>query len=451
MLERLRAFIHTHNLLSPNDTLILAVSGGLDSMVMLDLFLHLDDVVKAKPAVIHINHGLRGSDSDTDEHLVRDICLHNGLDFYSDRLTNLSENANEDVMRQARYKAFEKILALHFNAKLATAHHLDDQFETFLMRLAKGTSLKGLGSIPEKRSAYIRPMLGFHRAELEKYAQEHQISYRVDATNQDISKLRNHIRKNIVPNIIEVFGDSFYAGFDKTLSELKSRQKNLADDNERLFKTLFKVKQGNGSLALEDYNDLPDLQKRDLFQYCVSHLDPLNYLASNEMWQSFDRFVAQAKTGTQFLISKKIKVYKNRTTLLFTISSDKEWPARELFPDSSVDWGNRRIKLQEVSRKQVEFRNDPNREFFCGDKVTFPIQVRSWKNGDVFRPLGMRGTKKLSDFLIDFKIDRNKKMSIPIITNGSKIIWIAGYRLDDRFKVTEHCKKIFEIDLTKEA
>jgi len=451
VLERLRTFIHSHNLLTPNNRLILAVSGGLDSMVMLHLFLLSPELYQTPALVLHINHNQRGAESDKDEALVRSSCEQYGLECHSEQLTNLPKDASEDVMRFARYAVFDKMLATYSTAKLATAHHLDDQLETFLMRLAKGTSLKGLGSIPEKRAAFIRPLLGFRRVELERYQQDHQIQFRTDDSNHDVSKLRNNIRKNVVPNLMEVFSDSFYAGFDKTLYELKGRQKNLTEANERLFKSIYKMNQSNGTLLIDDYKQLPDLEKRDLLQYCVSHLDPLNYSASNEMWQSFDRFVDQAKTGKQFLISETIRVFKNRSFLEFTISDFREWPIQELFPDSSVDWGNQRITLKKVTWKDIELSADPNREFFCGDKVSFPLIIRSWKDGDIFHPFGMKGTQKVSDFYINNKIDRLEKHKIPIVIVGDKIIWIAGFRLDGRFKVTEQCKSIYKISITEEA
>ncbi len=447
MQERLHAFITTHQLIFPNDRVFAAVSGGVDSMVLLDLLQRLSGEFPFELRVLHINHRVRGADSDADEALVNKQAKKFNLSFECKRLSGLNRASSEDALRQARYAAFEEILQHYPDAKIATAHHLDDQLETFFMRLAKGAGLKGLSGIPLKRDAYIRPLLSFRRREIETYARRQQIVFREDRSNADTAKLRNHVRHALVPALKEVFGEPFYHGFSKSLNEIQNHQIVFKRENEQLFKKIVTLNGSEIRLAISAYSELPPLRRRAVFQYCISRTNPLTLIASNGLWKAFDRFVFGAAAGARFQAGKALFVRKNREDLFFYKAEPEILSPVELYPGESVSWGKYRIYLRNVKNEKVTLNNDCNQEFFCADRVLFPLTVRSWLAGDFFYPLGMKGKKKISDFFVDQKTEGYQKKSIPLVCSGTDIIWVGGMRLDNRFKISETCKKIYQLTL----
>lgn len=447
MYLRLRAFITTHRLISPNDRIFAAVSGGIDSMVMLDLLRRLSVELSFELYVLHVNHKVRGAASDADEALVKAHAKHFNLPFECKELSGLDNASSEDKLRKARYNAFEEILTQNPGSKIATAHHLDDQLETFLMRLAKGAGLKGLSAIPIKRDDFIRPLLAFRRGEIETYATRSQIPFREDHTNADISKLRNHIRHTLIPATKNVFGPSFYKGFSKSLKEIQAHQALFTEENEEIFRLLPEITETECRLHLSDYSKLAPLRRRAIFQYCISRANPLTSFVSDDLWQAFDRFVFSASTGARFQAAGHLYVLKNRANLLFyPAAADTIRPA-ELYADEVAHWGGYSIRLQRIKEGKVTLNKDRKQEFFCADQVIFPLTIRSWREGDSFYPLGMTGKKKLSDFFVDQKIDLSAKNSIPLVCSGPDIVWVAGLRLDNRFRVEENCSEIYHIKI----
>ncbi len=447
MQERLRAFILTRQLISQNDQIFAAVSGGKDSMVMLDLLHKLSAEMPFELRVLHVNHGVRGASSDADQALVKDQADRLKLPFEYKILSGLDNSSSEDVMRRARYAAFEEILLQYPGAKTASAHHLDDQLETFLMRLAKGAGLKGLSGIPLKRGRFIRPMLSFRRSEIDAYAAQNSVPFHEDHTNADTSKLRNHIRHKAVPAVMDVFGSSFYEGFSKSLNEIKNHNQLFSEENEQNFTNMLHLKGREGRLDASAYAGLSALRRRAVFQYCISCLNPLTFSASDDLWQAFDRFTVHASTGAQFQAGGGLSVIKNRNGLFFFRPAPGALKPVELYPGRPVFWGRFKISLQEVKAEAVTMNNRRSQEFFCADRVILPLIIRTWQEGDFFYPLGMKGKKKLSDFFVDQKIDLHEKNSVPLICSGDDIIWAAGLRLDDRFKMYGTCKKIYQLNL----
>jgi len=451
VLNRLHLFIQTNQLVFPKDKIILAVSAGKDSMAMMHLFQSLSLELELELRVLHINHNVRGADSDADESLVKQVCDQWRLPYEVRHLAGLNIDSSEDELRLARYAAFDKILETSPKFKIATAHHLDDQLETFLMRLAKGATINGLQGIPVKRDRFIRPMLSFRRSEIDFYIEAEHIPFREDVTNRDTSKLRNHIRHTAIPALLDVFSESFYDGFSKSHNEIKQQAEIFKEQNLRTSRDIFHTNGTEGRLDFSKYVVLPALQRRAVFQYCISSLNPLSLSASSDLWRSFERFLTRAVVGARFQVSKDFFILKNREYLLFGVLDIDILPVLELYPDETVYWGQDKISLQAVQPVEVELNRNTYQEFFCADRVTFPLTVRSWYEGDSFSPLGMKGKKKVSDFFIDQKIDLNKKNTIPLICNKDKIIWVGGMRLDERFKIKDICKKIYKLTLDKEG
>jgi tRNA(Ile)-lysidine synthase len=447
---KVRSFIESQNLILASDHIAAAVSGGVDSMVMLYILHKLKKELDFLLSIIHVNHGVRGRDSDLDEKLVRETANKLKLNITIERLTGIKKTASEAQLRTSRYDAFEKILQKNNIIKIATAHQLNDQLETFLMRLYTGASLNGLMGIPVKRSGYIRPILIVTRKEIEAFARLNNIEYRTDYTNYQTDKLRNKIRQIIIPRIEEVFGNRFYTGFPKSIEELTNINSEYKFYLQDTFETIATVKEDVIYVTLQSFLELNATPRRHLLVYCIFSFFGLNSYLELKNFRAFESFIKTAKTGSLFYFSERLQAEKNREQLIFYKSTSQSYLDQELFPGKDVKLGRNIISINTVSNDSLKWNKDTNMEFICGDQIQFPLKVGSWKNGDWFIPLGMNKKQKLSDYFVNEKIARFEKPKIPIVRNDDEIIWIAGYRIDERYRVNEGCKNIYRLNLRKE-
>jgi tRNA(Ile)-lysidine synthase len=447
LIEKIVSFIKTYNLILPDDNIIAAVSGGVDSMVMLYCLNSIAREFYFQLSVVHINHGVRPIDSDKDEKLVQDWCKKHALKIHIRKLTGLNLESSEDDMRKARFAAFNELLVKFSDAKIALAHTLDDQLETFFMRLAKGSRLKGLCGIPVQRDAFIRPMLNLTKKEIYQYAQDNHISYNVDYTNEDTRKLRNQIRHQLVPKLTEIFGEKFYEGFQRSQQDLKAIYSAFMDSIQILTNKYVKKINNNLEIELKQYQKLSLPERYQLLNGCVSMFYPLNFQIRSTYFEQFDQFVKEASTGKQFQFNKNLICVKNRSSICFSIDQNVASEELELYPDHVVYIGRNKISLKKVGNSERIINKEKCTELICGDRINLPLKVRYWKRGDYFYPLGMNNKQKVSDFFINQKINRMEKTIIPLILNQSEIVWIAGMRLDDRYKLTKSCENIYKLDM----
>ena len=447
MIEKIATFIKDNSLILPNDRIIAAVSGGVDSMVMLFCLNSLKHDLNFELSVIHINHGVRPGDSDKDEKLVRDCCQLNGLEFKVRKLDGYNLDSSEESLREARYGIFNEVLLKHPDAKIATAHTLDDQVETFLMRLAKGSKIKGLCGIPVKRDAFIRPMLGVTKQELYLYAGDKNIPFCEDYTNKDLKKMRNQIRHRLIPVIIEIFGENFYEGFKRSRQDLSDVYSVFTKLMQMTFNK-YVTEQANGlEMDIIQYQKLSVPERRQLLNGCISKFYPLNFQIRSTYFEQFEKFVNDASTGRQIQFDNNLICVKNRASIFFTIHQTQLSHELELYPGQVVCIGRNKISLKKVEDDDIAINDNKNCELVCGDKIHMPLKVRFWQQGDFFYPLGMKGKQKVSDFFINQKVNQMEKGKIPLVVNQSQIVWIAGLRLDDRYKFTKECKIVYKLEI----
>ncbi len=445
MITKVASFIQEHNLIQKNDIIMAAVSGGRDSMALLFILNRLKDALGFDLRACHINHGLRGEDSDMDEKLVNDECRRMSVPLQIERLSGYDLNTGEDALRRARYEKFQKILNQDTGLKIATAHHLDDQLETFLMRLAKGSYLKGLTAIPISRPGYIRPFLSLKREEIDDFVKAKGISFREDFTNSDTRKLRNNIRRSLTPRLINVFGADFYAGFEKSMDDLRNVYRDYRDLARTSFAKVVKNEEDALSIGRREYQQFSNNLQRLLIEYCISLLNPLNSDSIKYSFAAFEHFVNESQTGGRFLFDDRLSALIDRKNIRFIIDEQVEDVNIAINLNETVKIFNALVSLRGVSAEDVEYSADKNVEYICGDRLRFPLRLRTWRKGDAFRPLGMRGRQKLSDFLINRKIASDRKNRILILENGGEIIWVVGLQIDNRYKINKKCKQIIRL------
>jgi tRNA(Ile)-lysidine synthase len=451
MIEKVKQFIYTNQLITGQTKHVFAaVSGGVDSTVMLNILHQLMSEWGYQLHIVHFNHRTRGKASDADERFVEQLAENFKLDVKIGYMSSTVNGISETALRGERYKFFGRILSRYKNAVVATGHNRDDNIETFLMRLAKGSRLNGLLAIKPLRKGFIRPMLNLSRKEIEGFAAVHKIKFRNDESNQDISIQRNAIRHKIIPYLKNNLNTQFEENIDRVIKDLYLYHDIYENKlREAIISSTKKTKTGI-SLNRKRYQYFNKAIRRGLIEYCISNNYPLNYKVSDKNYQIWDNFILQSQTGKRNSYLENGTAIAERNLILFgkiPQRSIKNYPlsvGQTIVVDDKYE-----ISLNKIKRGHVSFKNDRNTEIIDGDKCGDNLVVRYWQKGDRFRPLGMKNHRKLSDFFIDLKLSTTRKREVPLVCNQEQIIWIAGYRLDDRYKITDRTTKFYKLELIK--
>ena len=443
MIEVVRSYIRTENLFTPGDKIILAVSGGVDSMVMLDLFQRMEEEF----VVAHCNFHLRGAESDGEEAFLKDYCGDAGIELYVKHFDTreyaaLTGISVEMAARKLRYDWFFELLDQLSFQYVATAHHQDDLIETMLVNLSRGTGIRGLSGIQPKNGKIIRPLLTVNREQILAYAAEHHISYKNDSSNDELLCQRNVIRHQIIP-LFEEINQAFRKNAVRTASILKDTEQiylQKIDDVRQM------VMEQQGMNCLFSIDKLRSLQPLNSILFELFYPFGINAQQVREIIGAFD-----AEAGKIFL-SQTHRIVKDRSHFIVT-PLDNEDPFRCYIEENQkeISWP---VSLRfELIPRNAGFRF--SRSHLVADLdydlLQFPLLMKKWESGEYFQPLGMSGFKKISNFFIDEKLSIPEKESVWIVYSGQKVVWITGKRIDDRFKITLKTKRVLRIVMRQEA
>jgi tRNA(Ile)-lysidine synthase len=412
---------------------LIAVSGGLDSMVLLHLMLEL----KLNIAVAHCNFGLRAEASDADASLVSTFCHKHQIPFHlkvfeTEKFAQDNRLSTQMAARELRYSWFENLRQTEGFDFVCTAHHLDDQLETFIINLSRGTGLNGLTGIPALQKNICRPLLHFSRLEIESFAEKHQILWREDASNQSDYYLRNQIRHHVTPALKNISHD-FLSSFEKTLSHLQDSQSLIRDAMQNFQETcvIFDEHQ-----VLIDLNSLKQFQNPNAYLY--SFLNPFGFTAWQDVFQ-----LIHSQTG-KMVVSPSHHLLKNRETLVLTLN--KKEKKHSYIINQKQEELNFPIKLR-FSEVSALGESNANTIFVDSELLEFPLTIRKWESGDMFFPFGMSGSKKVSKYFKDEKMSLHEKNQIWLLCSKNQIVWIIGKRFDRRFQINNLTKTILQITL----
>ena len=443
MLESFLTYISKEKLFEPSDKLLLAVSGGIDSMVMLYLFRKTGYSF----SVAHCNFQLRGADSDGDEQFIRDYCDEHNIRLFVNRFETVEYARQEGISiemaaRDLRYKWFGKLLDNERFDHLATAHHQDDVIETFFINLSRGTGIRGLSGIKSKTGRLIRPILFADRLVIRNYAALHQIPSREDSSNSDVSIQRNFIRHKIVP-LLDEFHPSFRKNVIKTADNLYQTELLFQQKIDEIKADVMQAFEWGETIKIEQLKKYPSV-RTVLFELLKNKNFSVEQV--DDIMASLD-----SESGKKFYSSTH-RVVKDRSDL---IVSETESEQLELFyveVDSNKIEEPFHIEVERFSRS-ASFRFSQNAMIadFDFDKLEFPLLLRKWKEGEYFQPLGMTGFKKLSDFFIDEKYSIPEKENAWILASGNKVVWVVGKRMDDRFKIDQNTRNIFRVSVSSHS
>ena len=399
---------------SQQKTYLLAVSGGVDSMVLADLF----RVSGLDFQVAHINYHLRNEDSHLDQKLVSDFCKEHQITFHLYEVSerdNKPENSIQNWARELRYEFFRKIQTDQNLEYIVTAHHLNDQLETFIINLSKASGIKGLSGIPANENQIIRPLLSFSKEEIYDFAKENHIEFREDKSNQKTDYLRNKVRHNIVPEL-EKINDRFLQNFSKSikiLNQTKNIVNDLIDEKINGFKTNIETRQT--IIDKEKFSKEPDLLRFEIFKR-------FGFTDEKEMKKIFT-----AQTGSSFLNSE-YQVIINRNELIVQVISDVI-----LDEEIVLEIDENKILIPEDIKNEIREFGNCNWKI-DGNKIQLPLKLRKKREGNFFFPIGMIGKKKVSKFFKDEKISILAKQKVWLLCDANEqIIGVLPFRQDGRF------------------
>ena len=410
---------------------VLACSGGVDSVVLS----HLCKAIDLDFALAHCNFQLRGADSDADEEFVQNIATKYKVklfttNFNTESYKNLHKVSVQMAARDLRYAWFAEIMHQNNIKTLVTAHHADDNLETFLINLSRGTGIEGLTGIPSKTDFIARPLLPFTRKELESYAKTNQIEWRDDKSNAETKYLRNKIRHDIVP-LLKQLHPTFLENFNLTLSHLQNTASMVQGHVAKIKPTLVEEKNGVHVIDIEALQDLHPLK---------TYLHELFKQYGFTAWADIKDLLT-ASSGKE-VRSKTHRLVKDRNTLLLTKLESPKVQYYQIQEGACELSHPVRLQIEEVSQMGAQ-----SADVIYVDKKTlkYPLGVRKWKNGDYFYPFGMQGKKKLSKYFKDEKVDVIAKEKQWLLCSNDEIVWVLGRRADNRFKVTGETDRIIKI------
>jgi len=436
LVENFNSFLKENFLLKKNDHVLLAVSGGVDSVVMAHLFA----LKGINFGIAHCNFTLRGKESDLDEKFVQKMATVLKVKFHKKRFATERYAKQHGISiqmaaRDLRYQWFDEVRRKFKYTLIATAHHKDDQLETVLLNLARGTGIHGLTGIPEKSGKVIRPLLFATKKELIDFARKFEIEWREDASNEQQKYYRNKIRMKAIP-VLEEINPSLEKGFMNTLQKLKT-VRWVYDKFLSSLKSEILVKKNRSYLVdkkrVEAFGENAKILLFEILKDFGFNLNQIRNLFDN--WN----------TSGRMFYSDAWKLVDDRKFLIIdrkAKSEVMEFVIREKDKKVITPQG---IFLIDRIRRPRNLRTDKKVILLDYDKLKYPLVLRHWKAGDKFQPLGMKGKKKLSDFMIDEKIPVNLKERAMVLESKNGIIWVVGMRPDDRFKVRPESKQILKV------
>ncbi|MDR1516958.1 MAG: tRNA lysidine(34) synthetase TilS [Dysgonamonadaceae bacterium] len=435
MIKKIEKYIASQNLLPPKSTVVVGLSGGADSMALLDVLTLLD----YRCIAAHCNFHLRGEESDGDDAFVKNWCKATDTEFTSIDFDTRQYAADKKISiemaaRELRYAWFEIVRRQYDADALAVAHHRDDSVETVLLNLIRGTGIRGLSGIVARNGKIVRPMLAVTRQEILQYVKEREIPFRSDSSNEQDVYLRNAIRLNVIP-LLETLNPSVKEAIFRTSQNVGEAEKIYTEEIVRLKQAVFDGEKINIS-ALRKTPSPTSL----LFEI----LSPLGFTPSviEDVSQS-----VEASSGKQFF-SDKYRLIKDREAFILSeidlkTDEEKQYPIPESTKEIIYPI---HLKISK-NRADVLIKKEPRCLYADADKLSFPLKLRRWQPGDWFVPFGMRGKKKLSDYFTDRKFSLADKENAWVLVSGDDIVWIVGERADERFRVGEDTKRVLAIEL----
>lgn len=457
LLHKVQETIDRHRMLAAGEVVVLAVSGGVDSMAMLHLLLHLRTRYHGSLHVAHLNHDLRGTESAEAARFVRSQCeayqvpvtitTADGRSLRDRRAGSL-----QAVARDLRYRFLEQVADEQGAGKIALGHHRDDQAETVLMNLLRGSGVRGLGGIPPVRGRIIRPLIDCSREEIERYVRKERIPYVEDSSNRVLAYSRNRIRLELLPELAKRYNPRVVHSLANAAAILEAEDALLNDMADReLRAVLVSRSREEFVLSIPPMTTLLSALRWRVIRRAAETLREGRPSLTFQQTLEIDRLVMTPGERGAVCAPGGLRVRRARHDLVLSVgngharsrisSHPLAVPGLTAIRDSPFRFHSDLLERPESD----EPGRNPWIAFLDADRIGLTLQVRGWEDGDRFVPLGMGGRKKLQDFFVDLKVPRDRRDSVPLVVSDDRIVWVVGYRVDERFKVTDSTRRILRV------
>jgi tRNA(Ile)-lysidine synthetase-like protein len=435
MLQKFQNHLHHNFQFLSGKKILLATSGGKDSMVMLHLFQQLDYEI----GIAHCNFQLRGMESFEDQNFVQEYASANDIPVFITQFDTKAfaedyKVSTQVAARELRYNWFYELLETEKFDYILTAHHADDNLETFLINLSRGTGLEGLTGIPEQNDRVIRPLLAFSQEEMEEYATINDIQWREDSSNASDKYLRNKIRHHLVPMLKEL-NPNFLSSFHKTQTYLQEAQVMVEDASIMIYQQVAKQEDDTIYFDLKKLKKLPNYKS-----YLHQWMKEFGFSAWEDIYD-----LVESQSG-KYVFSPEYRLLKDRDSLILSpinfVNEKEEYSIDENQKEVNIPLNLTFCKVADISL------TTNSAIFVDADKLQFPLVLRHWNEGDSFQPFGMNGkSKKVSKLFKDEKLSLLEKENSWLLCSNDQIVWIIGLRQDERFRIENTTKNILKIQL----
>jgi len=439
--ERFTAFIQQNQLFTQGEQVLAAVSGGMDSVLMV----HLLKAAGYTFAIAHCNFQLRGTEAQADQDFCQALAQQLAVPFHTVNFDTADFAREQKISiqmaaRQLRYQWFEQLSQQHQYTAVALAHHQNDTIETILLNLTRGTGIAGLHGILPKNNLWVRPLLFLTRPEIETHIAQNQLAYVEDSSNASTKYARNKLRHEVIPKLKEL-NPNLEQTFERNLSHFRELEMLLQQQLAMVKQDLW-LEQGDEVHLL--LSGIRKLYPQRLLLFGLLKDYGFNGTSVDDLISALDKHSGRVfESATHSLLLDRDKL------ILKLKAPDVPLPVLVNEDDELVNFGNHSFKITYTDGLNHAYGN-ANQAIADAGFLIYPLTLRTWQQGDNFVPLGMTTRKKLSDFFINQKVPLHQKMQVPLLVNGNgEVIWIAGYRLSNRYKLTPQTKKVIIFDLLR--
>jgi tRNA(Ile)-lysidine synthase len=449
LVQKVAKTIKKYSMLYGGETVLVGLSGGPDSVCLLTVLKKLNMALKLH--ALYIDHGLRPEETPKEIEFCKDLCQRMDIPFRTKSVDvkSYAEAYNMNKQEAARQLRYEMLNATALEIKanaIALGHNLDDQVETFLMRILRGSGLRGLLAIPPVRGKIIRPLIETERKDIEAFLDQEGIDFIIDSSNLKQEYLRNKLRFSVIPLLKEL---------NPSLMETLSNTLEIFREEERYFeiavtkammKLISRKTENTIELFLTPLEVMEKVILRRVLRRAIDETKGLRGISFINI-EDIIKLITTGKPGDRLYLPKGIRVIKKYSTLLLTSEPPAKLNTYTLEPEGEAIIKEAGIMIKAFLKEKPCECDGKTKAVFDADKITFPLTIRARKPGDFFYPFGFGKRKKLQDFFVDEKVPRDERDIVPIVTSGDDIIWLAGYRADERFRHSEGTKRFLVLEM----
>ena len=445
LIEDVRYTINKHNMIAPGDKIIIGVSGGPDSLCLLHVLKELRGEYDCSLYAVHLNHKFRGEAADRDAAFVGEICKEWGIPAFIevfDVPAYVVETgfSSEEAGREIRYRLFDQVCEKVGGNKIAVAHNLNDHVETILMRFMRGSGIDGLKGIEAVRGSIIRPLLEIERFRIEEYCAENNLTPRLDKTNLEPIYQRNKVRLELIPYIEKNFNPNIKMALSRFSGLIKDENDFLETEAEGKLQAIAEFFDDRVVMDVPKLTAFHTALQRRIIRQCIERLSNTLNGFDFKHFEGVLEIVGKG-TGAAIMLPHKIKAFRSYDKLVLAkdiVKADKKCYYKLKYDyDNSVDTEKGCITIERRKAEEIgELRGQKDMIYIDPSKIKEELVLRCREPGDIFAPIGMKGTKKLKEYLIDEKVPREEREEIELIADGNEIVWIVGGRLSEKYKIT---------------